>query len=314
MTTTARRATRTAAAGSALVLAALIAPAGASAKHFSPWSPAVPEAGVNTAAAEGCPIESPDGLELYLASNRPGAVGGPGDPNDIWVATRPSTDAPWSTPTNLGAPVNSAAGDYCPTPLPGKRMLFVSAVATDAACGGGDLYLTRRNPALGWEPPQHLGCAADGTGPSFAGGEFGPSLVETDEGTFLYFSSTGPDPSGDQDIYVSRQHADGSFGPPSVVAELSDPVAQDLMPNVTQDGKEMVFNSNRPGGLGGQDIWSSTRASTSDPWSPPVNLGPAVNTAGNETRASLSRDRERLHLGRDGDIYVATRERTTGRP
>jgi hypothetical protein len=54
------------------------------------------------------------------------------------------------------------------------------------------------------------------------------------------------------------------------------------------------------------------RSSTSDPWSPPVNLGPNVNTAGNETRSSLSGDGERLHFGRDGEIYVSTRTKVTG--
>lgn len=94
------------------------------AKQYSAWLPAQPVAGdVNTAAAEGCPIESPDGLSLYIASNRAGSVGGPGDLNDIWVATRPSIDAPWGTPVNLGAPVNSAAADFCPTPLPGIGLL-----------------------------------------------------------------------------------------------------------------------------------------------------------------------------------------------
>jgi len=79
------------------------------------------------------------------------------------------------------------------------------------------------------------------------------------------------------------------------------------MPNVRKDGLEIVFNSNRAGGFGGQDVYTSTRASTSDPWTAPVNLGAAVNTAGGETRSSLSWDGRRLHFGRDGEIFVSTR-------
>ena len=81
------------------------------------------------------------------------------------------------------------------------------------------------------------------------------------------------------------------------------------MPNVRKDGLEIVFNSNRPGGYGGQDVYTAVRVSTADPWSAPVNLGPNVNTAGNETRSSLSWDGTRLHFGRDGDILVSTRSR-----
>ena len=280
----------------------LIAPTGVAGKSFDAWGSAVPESGVNTAAAEGCPIESPDGLSLYIASNRAGGTGSP-DPNDIWVFHRDSIDGAWGPAENLGQPVNSTFADYCPTPLRGKALLFVST--RPGGCGGGDIYLARKSPAHGWTV-NNLGCAADGSGPNFPGGEFGPSLVETDEGTFLYFSSDGFDVGGDQDIYMSRRAADGSFGAPTLVAELST-AAHDFMPNVRKDGLEIVFNSNRAGGFGGQDVYTSTRASTEDPWSAPVNLGPAVNTAGNETRSSLSWDGLRLHFGRDGEIYVSSR-------
>jgi Tol biopolymer transport system component len=205
--------------------------------------------------------------------------------------------------------VNSIYADYCPTPVNGKTLLFVST--RPGGCGGGDIYLARRNPALGWSV-QNLGCDADGSGPNFPGGEFGPSLVETPQGTLLYFSSDGYQVGGDQDIYVSQQRADGSFGPATIVAELST-AFHDFMPNVRKDGLEVVFNSNRggPGSFGGQDVYTASRTSTADPWSAPVNLGPSVNTAGNETRSSLSWDGERLHFGRDGDIYVSIRTKVT---
>lgn len=289
-----------------------LAPAAVLGKHYSAWGTATPETAINSPQADGCPIESPDGLELYIASNRNG------DPNDIWVARRGSIDGAWSAPENLGAPVNSSAADFCPTPLNGNWLLFVSTRASAAACGtapAGDIYLVRRNPHHGWGPPRHLGCDAAGTGPNFPGAEFGPSLVETDQGTFLYFSSNGY--GGDQDIYVSRMNADGSFARATIVAELSS-AADDFMPNVRKDGLEIVLNSNRPGstlngaGLPSQDVYSATRASTADPWSTPENLGPAVNTGGNETRSSLSGDGERLHFGRDGDIYVSLRTKVTG--
>jgi WD40-like Beta Propeller Repeat len=298
---------RSAGAGALVAVAMallLLAPAGVAGKSFNAWGLAVAESGVNTAAAEGCPIESPDGLSLYIASNRAGGTGSP-DPNDIWVFHRESIDGPWGPAENLGSPVNSTFADFCPTPLHGNALLFVST--RPGGCGAGDIYLGRNNPSRGWSI-QHLGCDATGTGPNFPGGEFGPSLVETDEGTVLFFSSDGYDVGGDQDIYMSRQLADGSFAPAIAVAELNTGV-HDFMPNVRKDGLEIVLNSNRPGGFGGQDVYSAWRASTSEPWSTPVNLGGLVNTAGNETRSSLSWDGTRLHFGRDGEIYVSTRSR-----
>jgi peptidoglycan-associated lipoprotein len=55
--------------------------------------------------------------------------------------------------------------------------------------------------------------------------------------------------------------------------------------------------SNRPGSLGGLDLWVSTRASTSDIWSTPVNLGAVVNTAAaSEASPGLSFDATELYF------------------
>ena len=288
----------------ALAAAALFAPS-AQAFEFSPWGTAVEVEGVNTAFQDGCPIQSPDGRSLYMASTRPGGQGG----IDIWVAHRDSEDAPWGAAENLPAPVNSASDDFCPTPIRGGGLFFVSRRTTPGVtCGMGDIYLTRLNPSQGWETPEHLGCDVDG-GPNTALDEQGPSYVKTG-GPALYFSS-GPD------IYVSQRHGDGSFGPPRAVAELNS-AAMDIQPNVRHDGREIVFASNRggPTAFGGQDIWTSTRNSVNGPWSTPVNIGTAeneINTSANETRPSLSWDGTTLYFGRapgapsTSDIYFATR-------
>jgi hypothetical protein len=287
-----------------LLVVALAVPTSGSAGTMTAWGPAAPVAGVNSPQADGCPIESFNGLRLYIASTRPGAVGGAGDPNDIWVFKRASIGDPWGPAIHLPAPVNSAAADFCPTPLPGKRLFFVSTRPGAGACGAGDMYRTRQHPVRGWLTPVNLGCAT-ADGPNFAGGEFSPSVFETDTGTILYYSSSGAD-GGDQDIYASRQRADGTFGPGQLVEELSTP-ANDQMPNVSRDGREVVFASDRAGGAGAMDVWTATRAGTSDAWSAPVNVGPNVNTAAAETRPSLSGDRKRLHFGRLGDIWVSAR-------
>jgi hypothetical protein len=271
------------------------------------WETATPVTEVNSAAADGCPFEAPNGRRLFIASTRPGGLG----LNDIWVAERQRKTDPWSTPVNVGAPVNSTANDFCPTPLPGIELLFVSERSGPGTCnagpGIGDIYRSRLNPAHGPTEPEHLGCVADGTGPNFAGPEFSPSLVRSDDGTWLFFSSTGL--LGNMDLYVSEQRADGSFAPPTRIDELST-AADDRMPNVSRDGLTMVFSSTRTdleGEQGMFDVYMSTRASTSDTWSTPVNLGPAVNTGAAETRPSLSGDLVRLYFGRSGDIWVTQR-------
>lgn len=267
---------------------------------------------VNTASLDGCPIQSPDGRSLYMASNRPGGKGG----LDIWVARRDGRSGPWGAPVNLPEPINSAADDFCPTPLTHDRLLFVSRRVTGESCGKGDIYLTRWSRGRGWTEPQMLPCAP--SGPNSALDEQGPSLLERggdddddDRGrsSWLYFSRSDLPPNPPNgDIFVSRD-----FGPASPVSELNTP-GNDIQPNVRADGREIVWSSTAAGNA---DIWSATRSSIRRPWSAPVRLGDAINTSAAETRPSLSRDGRQLLFGRSpgpegsSDIFVSTRARTS---
>ena len=52
--------------------------------------------------------------------------------------------------------------------------------------------------------------------------------------------------------------------------------------------------SNRSGGSGLQDLWTATRSSVLNPWSVPVNMGSAVNSAGRDFNPHITSDRETL--------------------
>jgi hypothetical protein len=261
---------------------------------------------------DGCPFEAPDGLSFYMASDRPGGQGG----IDIWKSTRSSASASWGAPVNLGAPVNTSADDFCPTPVQDGRLFFVSA--RPGGCGGPDLYVTTPASGGGWSEPKNLGCKTNSPG-----AEFSPSLLDMGlNGVALFFSSARPggfaaDADGvapDHDIYYSLALPDGSFGDAIMVDGVNSAV-DDARPNVRTDGLEMVFDSVRPGGQGGSDIWVSSRANVQSVWSAPVNPGAPLNSPQGETRASLSRNGERLYFGSarpggDGgsDVYVAIRD------
>lgn len=276
---------------------------------YGAWSTAVrvesisgTPADFNGAALDGCPFVSRDGKTFYMASNRTGGLGG----IDIWASTRASENDPWGSPVNVGPPVNSSANDFCPTiSRDGHLFYFVSNRAD--GCGGDDIYTTRLRPD-GWDPVQNLGCDVNS-----AANEASPfPLPERADGPVLYFSSTR---AGTSDIYRSASHGD-VFGSAAPVSALNSPTAQDGHPNLRRDGLEIFFFSTRPGGLGAQDLYSSTRSSVAVPWSTPVNLGPAVNSSAADTRPSLSWDGTTLYFGStraggdgDSDHYVTTRER-----
>jgi hypothetical protein len=274
-----------------------------SADTYGAWGTPTAVSEVNTAAHEGCPIESPNGKQLYIASTRGGGFG----KNDIWVANRAKKSDPFGPLQNLGSAINTGDQEFCPTPLGGGWLLFVSDRTACGATPGlnppvGDIYITRQRNDDTWDAPQNLGCVANGSGPNFIGGEFGPSLRTIGGVTYLYFSSTGT--SGNHDIYRSILNGDGQFETPQAVGELNSG-AVDQMPNVSADGSEIVFASNRNGNM---DIFTATFNSSTGSWSDPVPVT-AVNTAEPESRPSLSGDGKRLYFGRGvtADIYVSTR-------
>jgi hypothetical protein len=289
--------------GALLLVAGSVLPVAADGP-YGDWGAPKAVAEVNTTAHDGCPIESPNGKQLYIASTRTGGFG----KNDIWVAERSKKSEPFGPMQNLGSAINTADHEFCPTPLGGGWLLFVSDRTACGATPGltppvGDIYITRQRNDGTWDAPQNLGCVADGSGPNFTGGEFGPSLRTIGGVTYLYFSSTGP--TGLQhDIYRSVLNAAGQFETPHAVVELNS-AAVDQMPNVSADGREIVFASSRGGNM---DIWTATFNESTGLWSTPVPVT-AVNTLEPETRPSLSGDGKRLYFGRGAtaDVYVSTR-------
>ena len=274
--------------------------------QFSEWS-----ASTFTGLGGGCPIETRDGNKLFVAGGFEGSL-------DIFYYERNGRSGSFGNRTKAADPVSkppTAEGDvqdFCPTPLPGNMLLFVSN--RGGGCGGTDIYVSYYNPGQDvWSEPRNLGCAP--AGPNTAGNELSPSLVQTAAGTLLYFS-TGPDAGSGyvagQDIYESRMRIDGSFEPGMAVMELNTSSA-DRQPNVGRGGLEIVFASNRDAD-GTGDIWYASRNSIDEAWSAPVNLSdsvPFATAAADESRPSLSWDLKRLYYG-SGGVHVSTRTEDDG--
>ncbi len=180
--------------------------------------------------------------------------------------------------------------------------------------GNLEIYAAFRadtNDNFGWGPPINLGKGVNSGHPN---GD--PSIfIDPQTGVVtLYFARLDRD-GDDWNIYQSVQGADGTFGDAVLVTELNTRY-RETHPTVRRDGLEVIFTSNRPGSLGGLDLWVSTRPTTGDTWSTPVNLGPTVNTEFDDRAPYLSDDGLTLVLAsnRPGgfggdDLYVSTRKK-----
>jgi hypothetical protein len=275
---------------------------------------------INTAFNDQHPALSKDGLSLYITSNRPGGYGA----DDIWVSQRASVDDPWGPPQNLGPTINTGAVEFSPAFSRDGHWLFFHS-DRPGGFGGIDIWVSYREDVhddFAWETPVNLG-----PGVNSAFDDAGPTLFEDEDTgiTMLYFTSLNrPGGLGDWDIYASVLGPDGTFGPASLVVELSVPgnanTGRDTRTAIRHDGLEIFFTSNRPGGVGSGDLWVSTRATTLDPWSTPVNVGSPPNTIYFDGAPALSSDGETMlfYSNRPGgfganDLYMSTRHKLHGK-
>ena len=135
----------------------------------------------------------------------------------------------------------------------------------------------------------------------------------------LIFSSRRPGGlGGGSDIWqTTRVSTDDPWSEPVNLGPTINSPYYDTQPCISADGLSLVFSSDRPGGYGDRDIYLSTRATVSDPWLEPMNLGPIVNSPSSDSGPDISSDGLTLFFDsrRPGgyglaDIYV-TRRATT---
>ena len=108
-----------------------------------------------------------------------------------------------------------------------------------------------------------------------------------------------------------------SFGVPVNLGPSVNTGDDDGCPSLTADGLELYFHSDRAGGVGGYDLWVSTRAAADLPWGKAVNLGPVLNSIASEISPTISSDGLELFFSDYGaprpgdvgatDIWVSTR-------
>jgi Tol biopolymer transport system component len=137
---------------------------------------------INSSFYDGAPNITPDGLELYFGSSRPGGYGS----TDIWVSRRATINDSWAEPINLDPVVNSSASESFPCLSDDGRLLFFNEDAYPIRPGGygdSDIWMTRRaNVSDPWGTPVNLGPIINS--PNHDG-----QAVLSNDGSTLYFSS-----------------------------------------------------------------------------------------------------------------------------
>jgi hypothetical protein len=208
-----------------------------------PWGTPVNLTVLNSAGGDNGVHISRDGHWLYLTSTRPGGEGG----NDLWVSYRQDVHDPmaWGEPVNLGAPPNSAGADLAGSVAGPEFYFFRSDQVTGL---NGDIWLSRMTGNTFSEPVlvTELSTAAHEGKPS----------VRFDGREILFFSNRG---DGNFDLWFSTRTGVGQPWSEPIELEALNSAANDSRPALSPDGTMLLFDSTRPGGIGGTDIYLSTR-------------------------------------------------------
>jgi peptidoglycan-associated lipoprotein len=134
----------------------------------------------------------------------------------------------------------------------------------------------------------------------------------TKDGSTFYFSSCRGEGGTDCLIMVSYLVDEKWTDPTALNEYINEADSENKQPSISFTGDTLFFSSNRPGGLGGSDIWMSLKGDSLESWTPAINMGDVINTSENEISPYYSSANGSLlfasngHVGYGGyDIYGA---------
>jgi serine/threonine protein kinase len=236
-----------------------------------------------------------DGLSLWFCrtSTRVEEFG------EQFVATRATKDDPWGTPVSVGQGYDMRRLWKTIGIVPGTTTgdgldAYFLDWGIAGGYGGYDLWMMKRDMVgAEWSEPVNLGPVVN-----TSAGEFPPTISL--DGLELYFGSDRPGGYGTSDLWVTKRATrNDPWGTPINLGPTVNTAHWENVPILQGKDLLLFFFSNRPTGYGRQDVYVTRRASLSDPWELPVNLGPFVNSAATEFYAYVSSDGSTLFFNSD---------------
>lgn len=189
--------------------------------------------------------------------------------------------------------INSAYNDYSPLISSDANTLIFTSNRTDdervarAGTNYEDIYITLRNGS-NWEVPKKIS-----TNINQRYNDAAASLSPDGKTLFLYYEE------GAGDIYISKLEGTTWSKPTPLNKNINTSLFWETSASVSADGKKLYFASNRNGGHGELDLYVSELDAKGE-WGKAVNLGPKINTEGNEDAPFIHPDGVTLYFSSDG--------------
>ena len=247
-------------------------------------------------ADEDDPTLRGDLLEIVFNTTRDGTP-------DLYVSTRATDTDDWPAPVPIVELNDAAYTETTPElSLDGLTMLFASDRPPSASA---DIWITTRSAVdQPWNPPVHL--------PALSSDrlDFAPTVV--DDQTMFLCSDRDQNGANLLDVWTVDGYdlVTPTFGALSLSRTFTTS-SDECSIAMSADGREIFWESNRPGGMGDWDLWTATRVDTASAWE---NFAPVdnVNATWQDNDPWLSPDATQLYFASgfpaDHDLFVAIRQ------
>ena len=219
---------------------------------------------------------------------------------DIWIAR--TIDQPFDYIEHPPFPVNNALpNSVVSASLDSQTLVVINQFYSDGSMFEGFSSIEiGKDGDFGFPQPIHIY--------EFYNVSEDVNLALSRKGHTMVLSLKRKDSQGHNDLYVSFKVDDNLWSVPKNIGPDINTPYQESTPFITHDGRRMYFSSNRPGSVGGMDIWVSERLDfTWKKWSPPKRLKSPINSEFDDSQAYIDQRNSHLYFAsrRDGssDIF-----------
>jgi len=196
-------------------------------------------------------------------------------------------------PVKLDSTINTMDSEYLPAFNADGSMVIYTTRNTEGNNIQEDLFYAYRSEEGGFSQGEAI------TGLQTPENEGAHTFSQ--DGTILIFTACDQrDSRGGCDLYITFLKEEG-WSTPRNLGPTINSRWWDSQPCLSADNKTLYFTSKRPGGYGDNDIWVS-KLKKQGGWGEPINLGPVINTAGNEQSPFFHPDNTTLYFESDGHI------------
>lgn len=201
---------------------------------------------------------------------------------------------------NLGASINTDNQESVPVVMPDKSGMFYTSRRDDNISQQKDhlgnyfqdVFYSKADQGI-WQKPRN--CKEINTKLHDAA-----VSLSFDGSKFLFFR-TNPENIVQGDLYEADCDADGNLTNEKVLPEGINSKSIESSACLSADGNMIFFSSNRPGGYGGFDLYYAKKLPTGD-WGREINMGPLINSEGNEDAPYFHVDDITLYFSSDGRV------------